>query len=150
MSTTTDLPNLELLIKLLKMTTSSSDGEATVAIRKANEQLAKVGGDWETLLRGKVKIIGDPFGNVAMPQGRDQRYTPKPPPRPAPPAPPKPAPRPSSPPPRSTYTPQDDEALRRRAEAVLRAQQQRAAAAAPPLDIKKARRTGAIKLGDLA
>ena len=72
-------PSLTLLIKLLKMTTSSSDGEALVAARKANAELAKFGGDWETLLRGKVTVIGDPF--VRKP---DPDVTPSPTPQPPP------------------------------------------------------------------
>lgn len=62
-----DLPNLGLLIKLLKMTTSANDAEALMAMRKANEQLAKFGGDWESLLRGKVTIIAEPFAEVPLP-----------------------------------------------------------------------------------
>lgn len=83
-----ELPNLGLLIKLLKMTTSSVDGEALIAIRKANEQLAKFGGDWEALLRGKVTVIGDPFAGLDQPAARDMghagyaRSTPPPPPQP--------------------------------------------------------------------
>lgn len=59
--------NLELLIKLLKLTTSSNDGEALLASRKANEVLGKFGGDWEALLRGKVTVIADPFAAAATP-----------------------------------------------------------------------------------
>lgn len=70
-----DLPNLGTLIKCLKMTTSSHDGEALIAIRKANEQLQKFGGDWETLLRGKVTVIGDPFAAVPEPEGRAAHFT---------------------------------------------------------------------------
>lgn len=81
-----DLPNLGLLIKLLKMTSSTHDHEALSAIRMANQQLAKFGGDWERLLRGKVTVIGDPFVGVEAPQ------TPAPATRPAPPAPPRPTP----------------------------------------------------------
>lgn len=87
--------NLELLIKLLKMTTSSVDGEALTAMRKANEQLLKVGGDWENLLRGKVKVIADPFGTVAKPQPspKDRWGAPSgsAPPRPQPSPPPRPS-----------------------------------------------------------
>ena len=60
-------PSLTLLIKLLKMTTSSHDAEALVACRKANAELQKFGGDWDTLLRGKVTVIGDPFANLHKP-----------------------------------------------------------------------------------
>lgn len=78
-----DLPNLGMLIKLLKMTTSPHDGEALTAVRKANEALVKFGGDWESLLRGKVTVIGDPFAGMEAP----------PPPRAAAPPPPPQAPR---------------------------------------------------------
>jgi len=66
-----DPPNLELLIKLMRLTTSSTDAEALMAIRKANEQVSKFGGDWDTILRGKVKVtvIGDPFKNLSTPAG---------------------------------------------------------------------------------
>ena len=67
-----ELPNLGLLIKLLKLTTASNDAEALSAMRKANEQLIKFGGDWEALLRGKVTVIGDPFANTtSMPPPED-------------------------------------------------------------------------------
>lgn len=79
-----ELPNIGLLIKLLKMTSSSNDGEALSAMRKANEQLAKFGGDWEALLRGKVTIIGDPFANITPPPSQPRAAAPAPPPRPAP------------------------------------------------------------------
>jgi len=65
-----DLPNLGKLIKLLKMTTSQNDNEALLFVRKANEELKKFGGDWDTLLRGKVTVIGDPFVDVAPPPSR--------------------------------------------------------------------------------
>jgi hypothetical protein len=69
-----ELPNLTLLIKLLKMTTSSHDAEALLAIRKANEQLAKFGGDWERLLRSRITIIGaDPFSAIAEPPKREPK-----------------------------------------------------------------------------
>lgn len=76
--------NLDLLIKLLKMTTSSHDGEALVACRKANDVLKKFGGDWDALLRGKVTIIEDPFVNVKAPDVRPQAPPPPPTPRAAP------------------------------------------------------------------
>jgi hypothetical protein len=65
---TEELPNLVLLIKLMKLTASSNDSEALLAIRKANEQLVKFGGDWERLLKGKVTVIGDPFESVVAPR----------------------------------------------------------------------------------
>lgn len=97
-----DLPNLGLLIKLMRLTTSDNDSEALLAIRKANEQLLKFGGDWERLLLGKVTVIGDPFlGSVipTPPSTAQPSYTPRPtaPQRPAPPPPPQqPTPQPSS------------------------------------------------------
>ena len=63
-------PSLTMLIKLLKMTTSSNDNEAMVAMRKANLELSKFGGDWEPLLRGKVTVIGDPFAVTPVPEAR--------------------------------------------------------------------------------
>lgn len=90
-----DLPNLPLLIKLLKMTTSSNDGEALMAIRKANEQLKKFGGDWEALLRGKVTMITNPFaGNPSGPDLSQVRRSSGPPPSPSAPPKPQPAPQP--------------------------------------------------------
>lgn len=77
-----ELPNLELVIKLLKMTTSSHDGEALVALRKANEQITRYGWDWDSLLRSKVKIVGDPFGSMSAPP--TPKATPRPQPSPAP------------------------------------------------------------------
>jgi len=91
----TDPPNLGLLIKLLKLTTSSSDAEALSAMRKANEQLAKFGGCWERLLTSHVTVIGDPFVGIATPPPRAPISEPPRPPRTAPPrtAPPPPPPR---------------------------------------------------------
>lgn len=92
---------LEKLIKLMKMTTSSNDGEALTAVRMANGILARDGYAWETLLRGKITVIGDPFA------GKDDAFTfpatarkpkgwqPAPAPRPAPPPPPRPQPQPA-------------------------------------------------------
>lgn len=90
--------NLELLIKLMKLTTSNIDAEALLALRKANEQLSKLTtqgkpADWETLLRGKVTLIADPFAFLPPSPGPtinrpSPGFTPKappPPPRPAPP-----------------------------------------------------------------
>lgn len=92
--TDNELPNLGLLIKLLKMTSSTHDAEALSAMRKANEQLVKFGGDWERLLRGKVTVIGDPFIGVQAPRTPPTSTRPAPPP-PAPQA-PRPVPTPPS------------------------------------------------------
>lgn len=59
--------NFNLLVKLLKMTTSSNDGEAITAMRKANEQASKFGG-WERILLGQITIVEDPFEKIATPE----------------------------------------------------------------------------------
>jgi hypothetical protein len=62
---------LDLLIKMLGLTTSSNDNVALVAMRKANKHLSKLQGsdspDWDSLLRGKVKVVEDPFKNAPAP-----------------------------------------------------------------------------------
>jgi len=94
-----ELPKQDLLTKLLKMTTSSNDGEALIAIRKANDLLASAGWDWDKLMAGKIKVIADPFASVAQPVQRDAvRPRPAPPPPPQPKAPPRPAYQPPPPP----------------------------------------------------
>jgi len=97
--------NLELLIKLLKMTTSSNDSEALLFLRKANEQLTKAGWDWDRLLHGKVTVMADPFAGVPVPPVVRQTQTA--PLRPSPPPPPPYQPRSYSPPPppQPTYKP---------------------------------------------
>lgn len=77
--------NVELLIKLLAMTGSSHDSEALSAMRLANAQLAKAGVAWSELLRGKVTVIVDPFGDLPQPRPATAQKAP---------APPMPAPRP--------------------------------------------------------
>lgn len=84
-----DPPNLGLLIKCLKMTQAENDGQALNAMRAANKQLAKFGGDWEALITGKVKIIGDPFANLHAPEHR-AKAPPRPVPTPPPPLDPDP------------------------------------------------------------
>lgn len=99
---------LELLIKLMKMT-SAEDPIALVAIRKANAHIAKLGTDWDSLLRGKVKVnvIADPFANINIPReamnpNRNQDLRPSPPP---PPPPRRPPPWPTKPFPQSPVRP---------------------------------------------
>src|SRR5262245_52256164 len=107
---TSELPNLGLLIKLLKMTTSSNDAEALIAMRRANEQLIKFGGDWENLLRGKVTVIGDPFAGTGptIDEAAIRRSTNgQKPPSPGTPPPPRPAPQP---PPHTYSTPRRPQA----------------------------------------
>jgi hypothetical protein len=88
-SAKSDPPNLGLLIKLMKLTASTNDAEALLAIRKANEQLQKFGGDWERLLQGRVTVIGDPFSQIPVPvnepKPRYDGYSAPPPPAPGPP-----------------------------------------------------------------
>lgn len=80
-----EIPSLEKLIKLMRMTTSSNDGEALSAIRLANRMIDSWKGDWEKILSGKITVIGDPFANVSV--KAPQRNAPSPP-KPARPAPP--------------------------------------------------------------
>lgn len=96
---------LDKLIKLLGMTRSSSEHEAQVAMRLANEHLDKhYGGDWNALLYGKVQIIADPFSAAPTldqatppPSSRGAPARPTgyraPPARPSPPPPPPAQPR---------------------------------------------------------
>jgi hypothetical protein len=87
-----EIPKQELLIKLLKMTTSSNDGEAVIAVRKANDLLKSAGWDWEKLIHGKIKVIEDPFKSVEVPiNTATAGLRPKPPQRPQPMPPAQPA-----------------------------------------------------------
>jgi hypothetical protein len=71
-----ELPKQELLIKMLGMTTSDNDGQALVAIRKANAFLLANGWDWDRLIRGKITIVEDPFKSIPTPprQAPEQRF----------------------------------------------------------------------------
>lgn len=62
-----ELPKQELLIKILGMTTSDNDGQALVAIRKANALLDAAGWTWERLIQGKITIVEDPFNGAGDP-----------------------------------------------------------------------------------
>lgn len=66
------LPKEELLRKMLNMTTSDNDGQALVAIRKANELLAAAGWSWDKLLAGKIKVIESPFKDMPNPSRAKQ------------------------------------------------------------------------------
>lgn len=91
---TQEVPKHELLLKLLKMTSSDNDAEALVAIRKATALLHSAGWDWDRLLAGKITVVGDPFGNLQRPTAREpissaayqQPVSPQQPTRPARPA----------------------------------------------------------------
>src|SRR5258708_8942095 len=87
----TELPKQDLLLKLLGMTTSASDNEALMAIRRANEFLARAGWTWEMLIREKIKIIENPFNGINDPTRRPKNdHHPITPPKPKPPKPPTP------------------------------------------------------------
>lgn len=77
------LPKQELLGKLLRMTTSSNDGEALMAIRKANSLLNAAGWDWDKLLAGKIKIVENPFAGLGNPLAGKPTQAPAPNFRPA-------------------------------------------------------------------
>lgn len=69
--------SIDRLIKMMGMTTSDNDGQALVALRAANALLKKLNTDWDAVLRGKISIIADPFGDIPVVQ-----QAPKPPPEP--------------------------------------------------------------------
>jgi hypothetical protein len=79
-----DTNDLERLIKIMGMTGSDNENQALVAVRKANELVAKLGG-WTAILRGKVqiRIIADPFAGVQMPSTRPSSRPVPPPPAPS-------------------------------------------------------------------
>jgi len=57
--------NIQMLIKLLAMTTSPNDGEALNAVRMANAALARHNANWDEVLRGKVPMVDvDPFAKA--------------------------------------------------------------------------------------
>lgn len=87
-----ELPKQELLAKLLKMTSSSNDGEALTAMRKANSLLASAGWDWDRLLAGKITVVGDPFATLQTPEVHKPSSAPKAPRRASAPPPPPPPP----------------------------------------------------------
>src|SRR5262245_56038181 len=67
---------LELFIKLLGMTTSDNDNQALLATRKVNEYLKnKLNSDWESFVRGKIKVEADPFLGAPMPTFRTPPMT---------------------------------------------------------------------------
>jgi len=57
-----DRDPLELFIKLLAMTTAENDNQCLLAARKANQYLKNtLNSDWESFVRGKIKVEADPF-----------------------------------------------------------------------------------------
>lgn len=69
---------LDTLIKVLLMTTSSQDGEALAAMRRANILLRNANTDWDKLLRGKVTVVADPFADIAAPDTKERFSSSKP------------------------------------------------------------------------
>lgn len=67
-----ELQKHQLLVKLLKMTTSAVDAEALVAMRKANALLTEAGWDWDRLMAGKITVVGDPFAGLGDPRPKVQ------------------------------------------------------------------------------
>lgn len=106
-----DFNKLEVLIKIMKMT-SAEESVALVALRKANSLLSSEGWDWDRLLRGKVRVVADPFAGASRTSAPAPQASPATmrAPKPAyqpPPPPPRPAPnpwpqgqKPAAPPPR--------------------------------------------------
>lgn len=80
--------NVEKLIKMLNMTTSSNEGEALTALRMANKHLKEQKWTWDELLRGKITVAADPFMSAPIPQARNSGFgfyqQPAPPPPPPP------------------------------------------------------------------
>jgi len=68
-----ELQKHQLLVKLLKMTTSAVDAEALVAMRKANALLTEAGWDWDRLMAGKITVVGDPFAGLGDPTPKVER-----------------------------------------------------------------------------
>ena len=66
-------PKFEKFIKLMKMTTSPSEGEALNAIRMANSLLLEANLDWDDFLRGKAKIVGGSASSQTTYSGK--KYT---------------------------------------------------------------------------
>jgi hypothetical protein len=61
------------------------DPEALTALRMATAQLKKWGWTWESILKGKIKIMPDPFASIPMPTaqtGGSMHHAPAPPPPP--------------------------------------------------------------------
>lgn len=97
--------DLDMLIKLLGMTSVDNDNQSLLATRKANQLVREAFGDWESLLRGKITIIADPF-TVPPPAKTPDRPKPPPPMAPRPAAAPiykSPPPPPPPPPPRNRF-----------------------------------------------
>lgn len=89
--------DLELLIKMMGQTQNDNDNVVVMSIKKANEQVKKLAGSWEELLRGHFTIAADPFEGLNIPgftsgNGSDPNWR-----RGVAPAPPPPPPQPAAP-----------------------------------------------------
>lgn len=62
--------NIEKLIKMLNMTTSSMDQEALTAMRMVNQHLKDNKWTWDEILRGKITVAADPFMTAPIPAAR--------------------------------------------------------------------------------
>lgn len=88
-STDSGLPNVKKFVAMLKLAHSAAmspvddsvsqaerqarDSTALTAFRSACRYLdTHLKGDWEKLLAGKVKVIGDPFGDIPAPPPTDR------------------------------------------------------------------------------
>jgi hypothetical protein len=65
-----EVPKLDKLIALLRMTASDNDNEALLAMRAATRHILAAGWDWERLLRSRVTVVADPFANISTPPQR--------------------------------------------------------------------------------
>lgn len=72
-----DLPKQELLIKIMGMTTSDNDGQALVALRKANALLEAAGWSWEKLIQGRIRVVENPFKGSNPFASRERIVTPQ-------------------------------------------------------------------------
>jgi len=60
--------NIQMLIKLLRMTESQHEGEALSAMRMANSLLNKHNANWDEVMRGVVPMVdADPFKSAPKP-----------------------------------------------------------------------------------
>jgi hypothetical protein len=67
--------NIQMLIKLLRMTESSHDGEVLNAARMANALLNKHNVNWDEALRGQVPMVdADPFATIPDPKPKGIHY----------------------------------------------------------------------------
>lgn len=59
--------NIQMLIKLLRMTESTHDGESLTAIRMANSMLNRHNANWDDVMRSKVPMVdADPFAKAPV------------------------------------------------------------------------------------